>query len=50
MQGSSGEAVLLSAEERVKLLNEVRKLVPSTKLLLAGTGCESKFGISVSVY
>lgn len=43
VQGSNGEYVYLSTEERVELVKRVREFLPSTsdKLLLAGSGCES---------
>ncbi len=39
--GSTGEAPLLDEAERSALIDTARKLVPSDKLLLAGTGAES---------
>lgn len=39
--GSNGEAVHLSIEERVRLLELTRSLVPEDRLLIAGTGCPS---------
>lgn len=39
--GSTGEFVSLTLEERVELSTFVRKSVPSSKLVIAGTGCES---------
>lgn len=39
--GSTGEAALLSEEERATLLRAARALVPADKLLIAGTGSES---------
>lgn len=39
--GSTGEFVSLTFEERVELTTFVRKSVPSSKLVIAGTGCES---------
>jgi 4-hydroxy-2-oxoglutarate aldolase len=40
--GSNGEAVYLSQEEKVGVWETVRAAVPADKLMLAGTGCESK--------
>ena len=39
--GSNGEAVLLDEDERRALLEAARDVVPSDRLLLAGTGAES---------
>ena len=39
--GSNGEAVHLSFEERIHLLELSRNLIPRDRLLLAGTGCPS---------
>ncbi|MEJ2733293.1 MAG: dihydrodipicolinate synthase family protein [Anaerolineae bacterium] len=39
--GSNGEGVLLDAEEKVRVLETARQVIPSDKLLIAGTGCES---------
>ncbi|XP_050719891.1 4-hydroxy-2-oxoglutarate aldolase, mitochondrial-like isoform X2 [Eriocheir sinensis] len=43
VEGSNGEYVYLSPEERVELVHRVREFLPrkSDKLLLAGSGCES---------
>lgn len=41
VQGSNGEYPLLSNEERVEMVKRVRQLVPSSKLLIAGSSCES---------
>ncbi|KAF2365976.1 DapA-like [Trinorchestia longiramus] len=40
VQGSNGEPVSLSAEERVELVKHARSFIPNDKLLLAGAGCE----------
>jgi 4-hydroxy-tetrahydrodipicolinate synthase len=40
--GSTGEAVTLSSEERIALLTEVRRAVPATIPVLAGTGAPSR--------
>jgi 4-hydroxy-2-oxoglutarate aldolase len=42
--GSTGEAVLLEREERVAALEAARGLVPTDRLLVAGTGAESTRG------
>jgi 4-hydroxy-2-oxoglutarate aldolase len=39
--GSNGEGVLLAEEERVRVWETARQVIPSGKLLIAGTGCES---------
>jgi 4-hydroxy-2-oxoglutarate aldolase len=39
--GSNGEFVFLDPEEKVETVEIVRDLLPSEKLLIAGTGCES---------
>ena len=39
--GSNGEAVYLEHAEKLKLIEAARKRVPTSKLLLAGTGVES---------
>jgi 4-hydroxy-2-oxoglutarate aldolase len=42
--GSTGEAVALSADERVELVRAARERVPEGKLLIAGAGLESTRG------
>jgi len=39
--GSTGEAALLSDDERIVLLRAARALIPADRLLIAGTGSES---------
>ena len=39
--GSNGEFVFLNPEEKVQTIEIVRDLLPTGKLLIAGTGCES---------
>jgi 4-hydroxy-2-oxoglutarate aldolase len=39
--GSNGEAVYLSDEEKVRILQAAREVIPPDKLLIAGTGCHS---------
>lgn len=39
--GSNGEFVFLDPEEKLRTIEIVRDLMPSGKLLVAGTGCES---------
>ena len=39
--GSNGEAVYLTEEEKVLVWKAARAAIPSTKLMIAGTGCES---------
>lgn len=45
VQGSNGEYVYLSTEERIDLVKCVRDSLPrdSGKIILAGSGCECKF-------
>lgn len=40
--GSTGEAVLLDEDERVRIWNEARSLLDDDRLLVAGTGAESR--------
>ncbi|MBA7650564.1 4-hydroxy-tetrahydrodipicolinate synthase [subsurface metagenome] len=39
--GSNGEAVLLKEQEKLQVLEAARALIPSDRLMIAGTGCES---------
>ena len=39
--GSNGEFVFLDPEEKIRTIGIVRDLLPSGRLLIAGTGCES---------
>jgi 4-hydroxy-2-oxoglutarate aldolase len=39
--GSNGEYVLLGEEEKIVVLEAARKAIPSEKLMIAGTGCQS---------
>jgi 4-hydroxy-2-oxoglutarate aldolase len=39
--GSNGETVYLADDEKVRVLEAARQAIPSGKLLIAGTGCES---------
>ena len=39
--GSNGELVNLSFEERVNIFQKCREAIPSGKIMLAGTGCQS---------
>ena len=39
--GSNGEAVYLSDEEKVRILETCRRAIPADKLLIAGTGAQS---------
>ncbi|KAK3509981.1 hypothetical protein QTP70_024324 [Hemibagrus guttatus] len=41
VQGSNGEYPYLTAEERVDVVRRVREALPSSKLVMAGSGCES---------
>ena len=50
VQGSNGEYVYLSNKERVDMIEFVRKEVPKDKLVIAGSGCEGKFGVSHAFY
>ncbi len=40
MEGSNGEYVYLSWEERVELVRRVKRLAAPGKLIIAGSGCE----------
>jgi 4-hydroxy-2-oxoglutarate aldolase len=42
--GSNGEAILLNEHEKLHVLKTCRQTIPSDKLMLAGTGCESTRG------
>ncbi len=39
--GSNGELVLLNDQERLQVLETARDTIPSDKLMIAGTGCQS---------
>jgi 4-hydroxy-2-oxoglutarate aldolase len=39
--GSNGEVVYLSTQEKLRVLETARQVIPPGKLLVAGTGCES---------
>jgi 4-hydroxy-2-oxoglutarate aldolase len=39
--GSNGEGVYLSEREKIRVWEAARQAIPSDKLLIAGTGCES---------
>ncbi|XP_064418985.1 4-hydroxy-2-oxoglutarate aldolase, mitochondrial [Latimeria chalumnae] len=41
VQGSNGEYMYLTQEERVEVVWRARQVLPQDKLLLAGSGCES---------
>ncbi|XP_063290176.1 4-hydroxy-2-oxoglutarate aldolase, mitochondrial [Pelobates fuscus] len=41
VQGSTGEYAYLTKEERLEVVRRARKVVPTDKLLIAGSGCES---------
>ncbi|KAL8566028.1 hypothetical protein ACOMHN_062757 [Nucella lapillus] len=40
VQGSNGEYTFLTNEERVEMVKRVKEMMPSDKLLIAGSGCE----------
>ena len=40
MQGSNGEYVYLSTEERVEIVDFVKRESPEDRLIIAGSGCE----------
>ena len=44
LQGSNGEFVFLDQEERVSLVDEARAVIPSSHLLIVGSGMESTRG------
>ncbi len=39
--GSNGELVMLTHEEKIRVMQAAREAIPQEKLMLAGTGCES---------
>jgi len=39
--GSNGEAVYLTQEEKRRVLETARRVIPSDRVMIAGTGCES---------
>lgn len=39
--GSNGEAVYLTEEEKLRVLETARRAIPPNRLMIAGTGCES---------
>jgi 4-hydroxy-2-oxoglutarate aldolase len=39
--GSNGEVVYLDTEEKLRVLETARQAIPSDKVMVAGTGCES---------
>jgi 4-hydroxy-2-oxoglutarate aldolase len=39
--GSNGEFVMLTEKEKIEVLNTARAAIPSDKLMIAGTGCQS---------
>lgn len=41
VQGSNGEYPYLTTEERIEVVRRVRKVLPTSKLVMAGAGCES---------
>lgn len=41
VQGSNGEYPYLTVEERVEVVERVRRALPKDKLVMAGSGCES---------
>ncbi|PSN40902.1 hypothetical protein C0J52_18726 [Blattella germanica] len=41
VQGSNGEYPLLTTEERIEMVKQVRQLIPKDKLLIAGSSSES---------
>ncbi|XP_069679289.1 4-hydroxy-2-oxoglutarate aldolase, mitochondrial-like [Periplaneta americana] len=41
VQGSNGEYPLLTTQERVEMVKQVRSLISPSKLLIAGSACES---------
>ena len=40
--GSNGEAAYLTEEEKRSVLETARRVIPTSKLMIAGTGCESE--------
>ncbi|XP_060064537.1 4-hydroxy-2-oxoglutarate aldolase, mitochondrial-like [Ylistrum balloti] len=41
VQGSNGEYAYLTKEERIEMVDQVRKMADPEKLIIAGSGCES---------
>ncbi|XP_062845753.1 4-hydroxy-2-oxoglutarate aldolase, mitochondrial [Trichomycterus rosablanca] len=41
VQGSNGEYPYMTSEERIDVVRKVREVLPSSKLVMAGSGCES---------
>jgi len=39
--GSNGEAIYLTGQEKLHVLETARRAIPADKLMIAGTGCES---------
>ncbi len=39
--GSNGEAVYMTEEEKLRVWETARQIIPSDKMMVAGTGCES---------
>jgi 4-hydroxy-2-oxoglutarate aldolase len=39
--GSNGEMVYLTTDEKLRLLDSARQAIPTDKVMMAGTGCES---------
>ncbi len=39
--GSNGELIMLTHEEKIRVMQAARETIPREKLMLAGTGCES---------
>lgn len=42
VQGSNGEYPYLMEEERVEVVQRVRRSLPGDKLVMAGSGCECR--------
>lgn len=41
VQGSNGEYAYLTKEERIEMVQQVKKMADQSKLIIAGSGCES---------
>lgn len=49
MQGSNGEYPYLTIEERIDVVRRVREALPTSMLVMAGSGCEGKMLLDVCV-
>lgn len=47
VQGSNGEYPYLTTEERLDVVRRVREVLPTSKLVMAGSGCECKMLLDI---